>query len=129
MFNITKYPPNSCTALNPCPPLGSTIQSNSVPDKLVAPAATISATLIYPKVYPEPAFVTVTDVTAPPETTQVTTPPVPSPLIAILVCVPLVPLAPAVLIFTTFIAPAVAAELTVESVATAIKSVDKKFAA
>ena len=30
VFNITKKPPNSSTALNPCPPFGSIITSNSV---------------------------------------------------------------------------------------------------
>ena len=44
------------------------------------------------------------------------------------VCVPFVPPEPAVLILITSIAPSIEADDTVESVATAIKSVDKKFA-
>ena len=77
--------------------------------------------------YPVPGVVTVTAVTAPPDTTTDATPLDPSPLIGTPVCVPLVPPEPAVLIFTIFTAPSTAAELTVELVATAIKSVDKKF--
>ena len=68
-----------------------------------------------------------TDAIAPEAITTVTVPDEPSPLIAIPVCVPFVPPVPAALIFTMFIAPSTAAELTVEFVATAIKSVDKKF--
>ena len=44
-----------------------------------------------------------------------------------LVCVPFEPPEPAVLIFTMLIAPSTAAAYTLESVATAIKSVDKKL--
>ena len=46
VFIITKKPPNSFIALKPCPPFGSIITSNSEPDKLVAPAVTMSAFLI-----------------------------------------------------------------------------------
>ena len=77
--------------------------------------------------YPVPGVVTVTDVTAPPDTTTDATPLYPSPLIGTPVCVPFVPPEPAVLIFTMLTAPSTAAELTVEFVATAIKSVDKKL--
>ena len=48
--------------------------------------------------------------------------------IAIPVCVPFVPPDPAFLIFTTSIEPLTAAEDTFESVATAMKSGDKKLA-
>ena len=71
---------------------------------------------------------TVTAVTAPDVTVTETIPPVPSPLIAIPVRVPSVPPEPAVLILQILIAPSTAAYDTVEFVATAIKSVDKKFA-
>ena len=57
------------------------ITSNSAPDNPVAPADTMSAFLIYAKVYPVPGVVTVTELTAPPETTTVATPEAPSPLI------------------------------------------------
>ena len=62
-----------------------------------------------------------------PDTVTETVPEEPSPLIATPVCVPLVPPVPADLIFTIRTAPSTAAADTVPSVATAIKSVDKKF--
>ena len=135
VFIITKKAPNSSCAFAPCPPLGGIITSNSEPDKLVAPAATIWELLIVAKVYPVPGVVTVTEVTAPPLTTTVATPPEPSPRIGIPVNVPLVPPEPGVLIFTTSIEPSTAADITFDwselALAfdeTAIKSVDKKFA-
>src|SRR5210317_1849114 len=110
------------------------ITSNSAPAKLVAPAATTCALLTVPKVYPVPAVVTVTAVTAPPDTVTLHTPPEPSPLIAIPVNVPFVPPEPADLILITSNAPSTAAEITFDCsvaalafVVTAIKSVDKKF--
>ena len=55
------------------------------------------------------------------------TPEEPSPRIATPVCVPFAPPEPAVLINIVSIAPSTAADDTVESVDTCIKSVDKKF--
>ena len=43
VFNITKKPPNSSTALKPWPPFGGIITSNSAPDP--APPAFVAASI------------------------------------------------------------------------------------
>ena len=97
------------------------MKSISAPDTLPMSLANILA-----KVYPEPAAVIVTDVTALPDTTTVAVPLDPSPRILTPVYVPLVPPEPAAVIFTCSIAPAVV-EKSEDSVDTCIKSDDKKF--
>ena len=63
VLTMTKWPPNSLTALEPCPPFGEMITSTAPPEPPIAAAVVSVASekvlpelrLIVPYVYPEPA--------------------------------------------------------------------------